>query len=164
MTQNNSWNEVDPKQRYDFFHVMIPMFLHRSPQRALEKINAEGLEEAFVYCWHLLESSMDNPSQLDRLPIAIVQGPNTHPNGPWLLTFPASKVFPDLFAAVIVPEQENRYLTLEPFDDSNPEKGLVCEWREGEHLNYGPEEGIDVEEFASFLNDDSLRELGVASR
>lgn len=152
MTTDISWAQVATELKYEYFDRAIPHFLQQDPQSAVEKIRDQGLRRFLRVCWDAIEMRAGLTDELEEYPFTVVQGADSHPNGPWMVHFVEPKQPVELFAAVIVPEpNRNRYLTLEFFDKRNRSKGIVCEWADGQHINYGPESGVGIEGFEDYL-------------
>lgn len=126
MTTDISWAQVATELKYEYFDRAIPHFLQQDPQSAVEKIRDQGLRRFLRVCWDAIEMRAGLTDELEEYPFTVVQGADSHPNGPWMVHFVEPKQPVELFAAVIVPEpNRNRYLTLEFFDKRNRSKGTA---------------------------------------
>lgn len=133
-------------QHYDFAHLLLRRRFFEDPSGLARLVAGEDGQTFLQAMWNEALSSEAEPIAPHDLEGTLVASPQ---GTLVVVNLPQPNAMTEAHqVALVVPEQgAPRYFTLElGFDEDDRQRTVLCEWRDGAHVNYGdgPEPDVDV--------------------
>ncbi|PIE18820.1 MAG: hypothetical protein CSA65_04085 [Proteobacteria bacterium] len=137
-------------QHYDFAHLLLRRRFFEDPSGLARLVAGEDGETFLQAMWNEAMAS----GEVDPIPPRGLKG--TLVGGARgvlvVVDLPRPRAMTEAHqVALVVPEQgDPRYFTLElGFDEDDHQRTVLCEWRDGAHMNFGDGPAPDIEAFAA---------------